>query len=65
MRVITPQYHKILHYLDINIDTSLGNGTIAQPCSQETETYGPQVFEDMDQQIFLCSAKSVDPYTHN
>ena len=28
---IKPQYHKILQYLDINIDIWLGNGTIAQP----------------------------------
>ena len=29
---ITPQYYKILQYLDINIDIWLGNGIIAQPC---------------------------------
>ena len=31
---ITPQYHKILQYLDINIDIWLGNGIITQPWSQ-------------------------------
>ena len=37
---ITPQYHKILQYLDINIDIWLGNGIIAQPWSVLLEPYG-------------------------
>ena len=50
---ITPQYRKILQYLNINIDIWLGNGIIAQPWMvqyleavnyhMKSESFGPCV----------------------